>query len=318
MGTPTDTQWQRHGRGTHYLCIRETMVLKAACTSAAEHVHTTGSVCRCRMSERNWGARAHGGLQPPHPTRPRWGDATHLPLPVGRVDEDDVLRQLVVRDENVVQLVVHGLPGDLQTQVRPHGRPGRRAPSPAAAARSGQNSALDRGHRLKAPWGRHSCEDAALPTCSWLRVSGQRSLSRLLARSFCGRTACRSFRDVLRPRRPASLPSVLWGQARLGQAHMLTAPEEGCPGWLRRARACALKGLQSGSPRVWPLGSAGDTRYGSRRPSHRHRPWGCPLTGPGQEMRDRANDDLPCLRRQPHFGPEDLPAVSDKWRCGDQ
>lgn len=48
-------------------------------------------------------------------------------------------------------------------------------------------------------------------TCSWLRVSGQRSLSRLLARSFCGRAGCRSFRDVLRPRRPACFPSDLWG-----------------------------------------------------------------------------------------------------------
>ena len=47
-------------------------------------------------------------------------------------------------------------------------------------------------------------------TCSWLRVSGQRSLSRLLARSFCGRAGCRSFRDVLRPRRPACFPSDLW------------------------------------------------------------------------------------------------------------
>lgn len=43
------------GSWTHYLCIRETMVLKAAWTSAAEHVHTTGSVCLCRTSDRNWG-----------------------------------------------------------------------------------------------------------------------------------------------------------------------------------------------------------------------------------------------------------------------
>ena len=36
-------------------------------------------------------------------------------------------------------------------------------------------------------------------------------MSRLLARSFCGRAGCRSFRDVLRPRRPACFPSDLWG-----------------------------------------------------------------------------------------------------------
>lgn len=53
------------GCGTHYLCIRETMVLKAAWTSAAEHVHTTGSVCRCRTSERNW--EAGEGEPPSHP-----------------------------------------------------------------------------------------------------------------------------------------------------------------------------------------------------------------------------------------------------------
>lgn len=79
-------------------------------------------------------------------------------------------------------------------------------------------------HQLKAPQGCHSHEAAALPTCSGLRVSGQRSLSRLLARSLCGRAACRSFRDVLRPRRPASFPSVLWGRPGWG------SPEEGRPG----------------------------------------------------------------------------------------
>lgn len=57
-------------------------------------------------------------------------------------------------------------------------------------------------------------------TCSWLLVSGQRSLSRLLARSFCGRAGCRSFRDVLRPRRPAGfdsdLPETRKGREQLG------------------------------------------------------------------------------------------------------
>lgn len=47
-GAQVRKEWQ-----THYRCIRETMVLKAACTSAAEQVHTTGSVCFCRTSERN-------------------------------------------------------------------------------------------------------------------------------------------------------------------------------------------------------------------------------------------------------------------------
>lgn len=102
------------------------MVLKAAWTSAAEHVHTTGSVCRCRTSERNWGPRAEGKprLPPTHlpATRqpsgihsvPGWPDPRpstlqrgrpappHLPLPVGGVDKNDVFGELVVRDEDVV------------------------------------------------------------------------------------------------------------------------------------------------------------------------------------------------------------------------
>lgn len=45
----------------HYLWIRETMVLKAACTSAGEQVQTTGSVCLCRTSDRNCGRRRGRG-----------------------------------------------------------------------------------------------------------------------------------------------------------------------------------------------------------------------------------------------------------------
>lgn len=52
-GMPRVEPQVRKEQQTHYRCIRETMVLKAACTSAAEHVHTTGSVCFCRTSERN-------------------------------------------------------------------------------------------------------------------------------------------------------------------------------------------------------------------------------------------------------------------------
>lgn len=39
---------------TYYLCILETIVLKAAWISAEEHVQTTGRVCFCKISERNW------------------------------------------------------------------------------------------------------------------------------------------------------------------------------------------------------------------------------------------------------------------------
>lgn len=46
-------------------------------------------------------------------------------------------------------------------------------------------------------------------TCKWCRVSGDRSLSRLFALSFCGLTGCLSFRDVLLPRRPVCFPSDL-------------------------------------------------------------------------------------------------------------
>lgn len=40
---------------TYYLCILETIVLKAAWISAEEHVQTTGKVCFCKTSERYWG-----------------------------------------------------------------------------------------------------------------------------------------------------------------------------------------------------------------------------------------------------------------------
>lgn len=46
-------------------------------------------------------------------------------------------------------------------------------------------------------------------TCKWCRVSGDRSLSRLFALSFCGLTGCLSFKDVLLPRRPVCFPSDL-------------------------------------------------------------------------------------------------------------
>lgn len=37
-----------------------------------------------------------------------------LALPVGRVDQHDAVRQVVIRHQDVVQLVVHRLPGDLE------------------------------------------------------------------------------------------------------------------------------------------------------------------------------------------------------------
>lgn len=210
-GTAHRDPWAGPGRGraaprTHYLCIRETMVLKAAWTSAAEQVHTTGSVCRCRTSDRNWG-RGGGGSRAAPAHTPPGGRRPHLPLPVGGVDEDDVLRQLLVGDQDVVQLVVHGLPGDLRTQARPQ-QAGRPAPGPHQRP---TRVALGLGQR---PRGWAGTGGRRGPTCSWLRASGQRSLSRLLARSFCGRAGCRSFSDVLRPRRPACFPSDLGDQPR--------------------------------------------------------------------------------------------------------
>lgn len=48
-----------------------------------------------------------------------------------------------------------------------------------------------------------------LGSCSCLRGSGQRSLSRMWAHLFCGHTGCCSFRDVLWPRPLACFPSDL-------------------------------------------------------------------------------------------------------------
>lgn len=103
--------------------------------------------------------------------------------------------------------------GPLGTGGRMHGR--QRVAQPPTGPRPAPPFGCPHGGPGR-PW---SCPPAGLPgpTCSWLRVSGQRSLSRLLARSFCGRAGCRSFSDVLRPRRPACLPSDLRAQDRLGQ-----------------------------------------------------------------------------------------------------
>lgn len=49
-------------------------------------------------------------------TRRRWTDRdteTHLSLPVCGVDQDDGLRKLIVREQDVVQLIQHRLPGNL-------------------------------------------------------------------------------------------------------------------------------------------------------------------------------------------------------------
>lgn len=42
-----------------------------------------------------------------------------LALPVGRVDQHDAVRQVVIRHQDVVQLVVHRLPGDLEDRFGP-------------------------------------------------------------------------------------------------------------------------------------------------------------------------------------------------------
>ena len=40
----------------------------------------------------------------------------YLPLPVGAVDQDEALWERRVRQQNLVQLIVHGFPQDLHTQ----------------------------------------------------------------------------------------------------------------------------------------------------------------------------------------------------------
>lgn len=54
----------------------------------------------------------------------------YLPLPVRGVDEDDVFGKLVVGDEDVVKLVIHSLPGDLEAHSPVHTQKRRTAPTP--------------------------------------------------------------------------------------------------------------------------------------------------------------------------------------------
>lgn len=66
------------------------------------------------------------------------GCIPYLSLPVRGVDENDILWELVIRDEDVVQLVIHSFPGNLETLRYPHKEtqhPGLLTPNPGQAWR---------------------------------------------------------------------------------------------------------------------------------------------------------------------------------------
>lgn len=48
------------------------------------------------------------------------GCIPHLSLPVRGVDKNDILRESVIGDEDVVQLVIYSFPGNLETPRCPH------------------------------------------------------------------------------------------------------------------------------------------------------------------------------------------------------
>lgn len=61
-----ETKWQKYEEEmkclTHNLCMREMMVLNAACMSAVVHVHTTGRPWFCNTSDTYWHKKTGRGL----------------------------------------------------------------------------------------------------------------------------------------------------------------------------------------------------------------------------------------------------------------
>lgn len=136
--------------------MRVTMVLKAAWTSAAEQVDTMGwpwswssSATYCTETHARgtrWpdGFRGHAAGRRNERSENNCGTTgmralfcrtemvlldtqrddrmvrnTHLPRPLGGVDQDDALWEAFVRDEDLVQLVIHRLPGNLRDKWEP-------------------------------------------------------------------------------------------------------------------------------------------------------------------------------------------------------
>lgn len=76
------------------------------CPGSADHHHPVSSSMGCSsLGDSPGEGRAHNA---------------YLSLPVRGVDENDILGELVIRDEDVVQLVIHSLPGNLETPGCPH------------------------------------------------------------------------------------------------------------------------------------------------------------------------------------------------------
>lgn len=61
-----------------------------------------------------------GHMKPQFHSRRAHSYTPYLSLPVRGVDKNNILRELVIRDEDVVQLVIHGFPGNLETVRCPH------------------------------------------------------------------------------------------------------------------------------------------------------------------------------------------------------
>lgn len=119
----------------------------------------------------------------------------HLSLPLHGVDENDALRQAFVRDQDLVQLVIHWLPGNLwdQWEAESEGKTDPHLDTVTAVC----------GEQLRV-----RCYICVLFTCAMSRESGEHSLSMLLVLSLWALEFCRSFMEVLRGRL-CSLFSIL-------------------------------------------------------------------------------------------------------------
>lgn len=163
----------------------------------------------------------------PTPAHP--GAETHLALPVRGVDQDDVLRELVVRDEDMIQLVVHGFPGDLGGDTGPlWTRQGRdtvphQPGSPAPAAGYGSQGSA----RCPGCWPSHSEAGPA--------VAPSRTCSAPGGLPACSQTCGPSSQDTIRAGCMYGQPGVWPGSRKVHPQQELAPPLPSTPtppgGW---------------------------------------------------------------------------------------
>lgn len=113
-------------RQTHNFCMRVSRAESTAWISAVVHVETTGCLFPWSCSATYCNTKTHPIWS--WTEQNNWAVAllwkslkAHLALPVGAADQHQALRQRRVRQQNLVELIVHGFPQNLQIHPNPQG-----------------------------------------------------------------------------------------------------------------------------------------------------------------------------------------------------